>query len=292
MASKIHHHPYHPAQVAQITAVALRERLTRKTQSELKASVVPVLTKALREATNSAERQRLARALGQLGPAAREAVPVLIDCYRHTEDTSERVTLLSVFGDIGPAARQALPVVLDVVGKVQDEPPSVYISARRALAQLAPAVRCHHGKEVLQSSEDNALAREVLQRIDSPEGRSGIIDEAECFSLNALRQSQDQIRHLAKTYKVEVLIQTRPVEPLEKKARDRKALAGNGVYLCINKSTPRVQIYVSETLRQQGLTDADLQQAMEPYLRRSDFDRSLQAGVAFLADFEAKQARK
>jgi hypothetical protein len=288
-ASVTYHHSHHSAHISHTAAVALRDCLTRKSQRELKASVVPVLTKALREATNSGERQRLARALGQLGPAARQAVPVLIECYRQAAEPSEQAALLSVFSDIGPSAYQALPVVLEVVQNVGDHPPGVYISARQTLAQLAPAARCRHNTDGARDSRADALAREALQYVKSPEGRSGIVDEAECFSVNALRQNQKQIRHLAATYKVEVLIQTVPGKIV---ANDHKALAGNGVYLCIHKDVPRVQVYLSEALRKQGLADTDLRQAVDPHLQRNDFDRGLQAGVAFLADFEARQAGK
>lgn len=245
------HHSYHAPRISQAAAVALREHLTRKSQSELKASVVPVLTKALREATDSAERQRLVRALGQLGPIAHDAAPLLIDCYSQTAEPSERVALLSTLTAIGPTAR------------------------------------CRW-MDLAKRASMNAPPREVLQCINSLEGRSGIIDEAECFSVHALQQSQKQIRQLAKTYGIEVLIETVPA----KVVADRQDLAANAVYLRINRDVPRVQIHVSEELRKRGLTVAQLRQAMEPSLRKKDFDGGLQAGVELLAAFEAKQAAK
>jgi hypothetical protein len=234
------------------SAVALRDRLTRKTQGELKASVVPVLTKALHEASNSAERQRLTRALGQLGPVAGEAVPLLIDCYHRATEPAERVALLSTLTDIGPTARYRF----------------MDLTKRAAMAAPPP---------------------EVLQCLNSLETRSGIVDRAECFSLNAIRQGQDQIRHLAKTYRIEVVIETVPAKVA---AVADKGFAENGVYLCIHKDVPSVQVHVSEALRKQGLTDAELRQTLEPHLHKHDFDRGLQASVAFLANFESKNTGK
>lgn len=280
-------HTYYqfPSQSQTAPAVALRERLTRKSQGELRTSVVPVLTRALRQASDSDERQRLARALGQLGPAARDAVPLLLDCYRRSTDAAERATLLSVVADIGPAARQALPVVLDVVRHAKDHPPHVYLSARRALIRLAPAARCHRDDPARRPGAA-ILAEDVFQYVDTSESRSGIVDEAECFSVHALRVNQDQIHHLAKTYRIEVLIETVPGPAA---TDDRERLAHNGVYLRISRDAPQVQVFVSERLSKRGLTEARLRQVVEPSLRKKDFDRGLQAGVEFLADFEAKQ---
>jgi hypothetical protein len=53
-----------------------------------------------------------------------------------------------------------------------------------------------------------------------------------------------------------------------------------------------VQVHISESLRKQGLTDAQLRQALEPHLQKKDFDRGLQASVELLTAFEGKQGKK
>jgi hypothetical protein len=272
-------------------AVALRERITRQSQQELKTTVVPVLTQAFRQAPNAGERQRLARALGQLGPASREAVPLLMDCCRKTTDVSERAAMLLALGRIGPAARQALPVLLD---SLHCESQEVRRCAGRALVQLGPAA-CSCGKDLAKEGAKDPLLREVAQRINGPEGGSGIEDECECFSVKAIQQAQGEIHRLAKTYQIAVRIETVPGQVMAKAAKGKNRQNNFGeysIYLGITKDAPAVQVYVSESLRQQGLTDEELRRVLEPYLQKKDFDHGLQAGVEFLAAFESKQGKK
>ena len=189
---------------APAAAVALRERLTNQSQRELKSSVVPVLTQALREATDTSERQRLARALGQSGPAARESVPALLHCYRTATSIVERSAVLLALGQIGPPARQAVPVFLECL---RSDSAEVRDCAARALVQLGPAARASCRAFVTKAG-DNAQVRNVMRRIDGPEGRIGIDDECECFSIKTIQQTQQEVRRLAATYQVEVLVET------------------------------------------------------------------------------------
>jgi hypothetical protein len=270
-------------------AVVLRERLTSQSQSELRNSVVPVLTQALRETADAAERQRLTWALGQLGPAAREAVPTLIHCYRQATDVSERSAVLLALGQIGPPARQAVPVLLE---SLRSDSARVRACACQALVQLGPAARSWC-RNLAKKDGDNALVREVMRRIDGPEGRIGIDDECECFSLKTIQQGQREIGRLAKTYHVEVLVET--ASPSDKggasKAEDRPAERGKySVYLRINKDAPSIQVYVSEALQKQGLTDTRLREVLEPYVKNKEYDRSLREGIRFLAHFEKELA--
>ena len=138
------------------------------------------------------------------------------------------------------------------------------------------------------------MLREVLQRIDSPEGRSGINDAAECFSVEAIQQGREAVVRLAKQGRLEVRIETvhdgnalkSRTETLSREACPRC------VHLYINKDAPAVRVFVSEPLRKQGLTDRELQRAVERNLHAPDFDRALEAGIRYLADFETKQGRK
>ncbi|HEY7156205.1 MAG TPA: tetratricopeptide repeat protein [Gemmataceae bacterium] len=280
------HYGLHTPRFQRVAVDALRERITCQSQRELRTSVAPVLTQALREASDAGERQRLMRALGQLGPAAREAVPLLIDCYRQTTDPSERAALLATFGEIGPAARLALPLLADVIQKPDDHPPEVYISAVRALRKVGPAIRRHE--------KSARLSREVMRYLDSPAGRSGIVDEAECFRVSTIQQGREKIQQLATTHRIEVFIETVPgptVAALMDKTEENHQNAFV-VHLRINKDVPRVQVHISESLRKQGLTDVQLRQALEPHLQKKDFDGGLQASVEFLTAFEGEQGKK
>src|SRR5262249_2176414 len=96
-------------------AAALRDRLTHLRPAKVRATVVPVLEQALRSAPTSEERQGLARALGQLGPAARPAIPALADCLNKAKEPAERCAVVEALGDIGPAAREAEPVLVQAL---------------------------------------------------------------------------------------------------------------------------------------------------------------------------------
>jgi hypothetical protein len=245
------------ARVQQDKVVFHRERILAMSQSELKAKVVPELTFALQNATNTAQRQSFARALGQLGPAARDSVPVVLDCYRNAGETPERTTMLFVLDQIGPAARQ-----------------SCYAYAKE------------HG--------DDPVVREVVQRIDRPEGRIGIDDACECFSVKAIQQTQGEIRQLALTYHVEVLVETTKDKAIasDKIAERQRELGVNGVYVCINKDVSDVQVFVSSALQKQGLTGARLRQAIQPHVKNKQYDRGLLEGISTVARFERAQRQK
>jgi hypothetical protein len=270
----------------QAAAFALCQRITHQSQKEVKTSVVPVLTQALRETRDAGERQRLARALGRLGPAAGDAVPTLLAVYRQTTAAAERTTLLLALGQIGPSARQAVPVLVDAL---HSENPEVQKSAARALVLLGSgASGCR--KDLTLRLDADPLLSEVVQRIDSPEGRSGIDDAAECFSVEALQQGREAIVRLARQAHIEVHIETvRDEEAMKKsKAADQHEARRHGVYLCINKDAPAVQIFISEALQKQGLTDQELRRGVEPSLRHRDFDSGLASGIRYLADFSRR----
>ncbi|MGH7170540.1 MAG: HEAT repeat domain-containing protein [Gemmataceae bacterium] len=270
----------------QAAAFALCHRITHLSQKEVKTSVVPVLTQALRETKDAAERQRLARALGRLGPAAADAVPALLDAYRGANLPSERAAFLLALGRIGPAARQAVPVLVDAL---HSDNPEVRKCAARALVLLGSGA-CGYGKDLVQRTNADPLLREVLQSIASPEGRSGIDDAAECFSVEAIQLGREAVVRLAKQAHLEVRIETvHGWNALKKRSETlRREACPNCVHLYINKDARTMQVFVSEALRKQGLTATDLRQVLEPYLRRPDFDRGLEAGIRCLADFSRR----
>lgn len=283
-------HQNHLSLGEQSAAFALCQRITHQSQKEVKTAVVPVLIQALRESNDAAERQRFACALGRLGPAAAEAVPVLLDAYRGAALPSERAVLLLALGQIGSAARQAVPVLVD---SLRSDDPQVRKCAAHALVLCGSGVRGRDGELVLRNDAD-PLLREVLKRLDSPEGRSGIDDAAECFSIEAIQQGRQAVLRLARQTHLEIRIETVHGENALKKrtANLRREAGSNCVHLCIDKDAPAVQVFVSEPLRKQGLTEAKLHQAMAPYLRGPDFDRALEAGIHHLDDFETNLGRK
>ena len=310
-AQKARNTAHHAIATSSTAFVSLREHLSNQSQGALKTKVVPVLTQALREATSAEERQRLAHALGQLGPAARDAVPVLLDCCRHAKDASERAKLLLVLGDMGPAARQAVPVLVEAL---QNDSPTVRDCAASALVQLGPTAR-QYRTDLVKQSADDPLVRDVLFRLDGPEGRCGIDDEVECFSLKAIHEAERDIRQLASTSRIALNVTTVPdkvalapnkeFQPLversqmptpdEMRQKEKTRVRANGearVYFRIHKDAADVQVFVSDTLQKRGLTVARLRSAIEPHLRKKDFDGGLREAVQVVARFDKEHSAK
>jgi hypothetical protein len=267
----------------QQSAVALRRRITHQNQSELRLCVVPVLVQALGESKTASERRELARALGQLGPAAADAVPALLAAYRRTDDVSERVAVLSALAQIGPSAGQAAPLLIEAL---HGDDLELRRRAATALVRLGPAARSCR-KDLADWSARDPLIRELLQRLDSSECRCGIDDAAGCFSVESLRQGCDAVLRLAKTAHLEVRIETvaDPAALKQKTDAFQRETRPNGVRLCLGKEPASVQVFVSDELQKQGLSATALQRELEPPMRARDFDGVLQTALRFLDDY-------
>ncbi len=268
----------------------LRQRIRKQKLTELRDCVVPVLAQSLRDAKEPSERQRLARALGQLGPAAGGAVPALLDAYRKAGDVSERVALVSALGQIGSPARSAAPVLVEALHSREAE---VRQAAARALVLLGPAT---HGwrKDFVKHPVGDPLVVELLHRLDAPEGRSGIDDDAGCFSVEAIQQARDSVRRLAKRSGYAIRIETVADEAARKeksKATPDDQLSAS-VCIRVEKQPANTSVFVSEKLRKRGLSDTAVRQKLAPYLRVQDFDGALRAGIQFLDEFEKRQPQK
>jgi HEAT repeat protein len=97
-------------------------------------AVLPALLEALRD-PEPIVRARVASALGDLGPEARDAVYPLVEALRDP-DSSVRNSAASALGQIGPAARPAMPSLLEML---RDEELRGY--AAYALVQMGPEAR-------------------------------------------------------------------------------------------------------------------------------------------------------
>src|SRR5262249_39537352 len=87
------------------------EKITTRSNQEVRVSVVPVLTNAIRTAKTVDERKIFLAALAALGPAADQALPVLEERLTVSRDEGERRAVLRVIDSIGPSARSAAPVL-------------------------------------------------------------------------------------------------------------------------------------------------------------------------------------
>jgi hypothetical protein len=257
-----------PADQRYASALALRQRITSLDAGTVKTSVVPVLANALLRAATPGERAALARALGELGPAARDALPVLVQCLRAAREPQECRAVLLALGEVGPVARPLRPLEF----------------ARQASAAGLPV-------------------REVRRWL---EGRIGVNDGGECFSVLALRQSCREIRNLALTSDVDVLIETVPALGGEGErsgrasgSKERARLRGMGpraLYVLFARKGPEVRVLVSDTLRREGFSGARLARELKGRLvsketARKGYDEALLESVRSVIHFE-KQRRQ
>jgi hypothetical protein len=275
------------------SAALLRQRITKQTVRDLRLSVVPVLVQNLREARTPEEREQLSRALAQLGPAARDAVPALQDCLRKAKTPQESAALVSALGEAGPAAApEAAPVL---VSSLRSDSPEVRRAAEDALAGYGRGARDDMLKMADSAASDRPEWRGLKERLNGVEGRIGVRDGSEVLSVLALRQSQREIRELARTHGVEVYAETRPALPPPEEAKADKErqrdVTDDGVYLVIHPAPLHVDAYVGQSLRDEGLDVARLRQAVEN-ASREDLDQGLLAGVRFVERFAAERAKK
>jgi hypothetical protein len=274
----------------QARALALREQITALPPAELRKNIVPVLLQRLKEASRAEERVALVRALGELGPAARDAVPTLTGLAQRRASPAERRAVLLALGRMGPAARPAAPVLL---ASLESKSAEERKCAADALVNLGATART----EVVRELEGNAgakgrggaVARAVLDRLQGPEGRIGIDDRGECFSVRALRLGTDEIHLLASSAGVEVLVETAPAAAPAGTAEARLSKMGpRAVYVRAARDGAAVQAHVSAQLAEEGLSGADLARALRVSFERKDFDGGLLAVLRQVRQFELR----
>jgi hypothetical protein len=273
------------SEVAFTSAVVLRERITSQSPAQVKRAVVPVLQKGLEEATKPEERAAFARALGNLGPVASAALPVLMKCFKGSSDPAERRAILFALGELGPAARPAVPLLL---AALEGKCPVARRSAAEALVHLGAEARTALARDLKQKKGDCRLIREVLKRLQGQEGRIGITDAGECFSIRALRQSLRDIQTLARKGGAEVKFET--VGALDSAARKRMAeavrqMSPRGVHILIARDGASARIQVGESLHKQGLTAEKVATCVQARFRKKEYDRGLADTVRFVARF-------
>ena len=100
------------------------------------AAKVPALVKRLKD-KDAGYRAFSAFALGQIGPAAKDAVPALVEAL---QDVSPNVRLSSAYalGQIGLASSQAVPALIETL---KDENRLVRSSVATALGKIGPAAK-------------------------------------------------------------------------------------------------------------------------------------------------------
>jgi HEAT repeat protein len=96
----------------------------------------PALVKHLKDAKEPLEEAIFVDALVALGPAAKDAVPMLVTLAKAQKDPA-RIHVLVGLGKIGPAAKEAVPYLASVMND-EKLPPNLRVHALESLSQVAP----------------------------------------------------------------------------------------------------------------------------------------------------------
>ena len=149
---------------------------------------VPALTKRLKD-DDAGFRSLAAYALGQLGPAARDAVPDLTEAL---QDSNHKVRSSSAYalGRIGSSAQSAVPALIRRIG---DDEQEVRSSAASALGQMGPAARdaVPHLLTAALHDEDSRARVSMASALN----RIGAVDEAVAYFIKGLKD--DRLRNSA-----------------------------------------------------------------------------------------------
>lgn len=270
-------------------ATMLREKLTRQSPAQVKATVVPVLEQALRRSSSSTDRQAYARALGQLGPVARPTIPALADALRNAREPEERVAMVDALGEMAPTAGEAEPVLVQAL-KIPCE--KTRLRAAEVLQEYGPGrgSLADHLTSNFQGKEDGTV-RAMLKRAQQKTGLSGIRDEAELFSPAALGEARRLARYLAQRHAIEVYAETGKAAALEMDSAHRRAqeIGVNGLYLSLRDQPPGVVFIVRERLQRHGasaMLQSQLRQSINAALGNKDYDACLLFTMHFVLNVE------
>jgi tetratricopeptide (TPR) repeat protein len=146
-----------------------QDRLHRpETQKQVRESVLPVLKTALRSAQTAPERVRLAIAVGNLGPLARDAESVVVKCLEQARDPNECEALVRALHQMGrPPSEKTVPVLVQTLNRCEADP------VRRSVANFlaeAPEGQVQLNEWAAKGTDaEKRIAQDALRR--SPDRR-------------------------------------------------------------------------------------------------------------------------
>jgi hypothetical protein len=252
----------------------VQSRLVAQSPEEVRKSVVPVLVEALRHATPE-KRVSLMQALGNLGPAAREATPLFLERLK-VGNKEEKVAAVQALGRVGAGVTG----VSNRLSELVLQQPDIGLIAgnsllalgpdgRRAIEELAreePLLR-KRAAELRHEGQKGGLARDldarasvidqIQQLSTAPTSRTGLLDVACVFTPHTLMVARHHIDLLSREPSRQVFIETLRQAPTEPAVGERARLLGTqGLYVLIVTDPAGVQLSVGEPLRQAGFSEA------------------------------------
>jgi len=104
-------------------------------QSESTRTRLKRLQSRLRSEKHSTVRERIYRAIGEIGPPARPALPLLMDAVER-DPVGAAVAAVDAMGRIGPDAGRAVPLLME---HLETGNPDLRLAATRALGRMGPS---------------------------------------------------------------------------------------------------------------------------------------------------------
>ncbi len=242
------------AEAVPTSALVLGDQIRQMPSGEAREKIVPVLARALANARTTQERAGLVRALGELGPAARDAVPTLTTCLNNASSAPERYLARSALAKIGPAGPRRYGI--------EDEGACLSVRGLResthAINLLARAYNLEVFVETVPSSakDAKAFALKALCARDGSEKETGKPEGAGASHLGARRGAR-------------------------------------AIHVVLSKHGEVVRVEVCNALRRQGLNEPELVRAIRAAAKGKNCDPALKECVTRLIRFEkARRARK
>ena len=128
---------------------------------------VPALIEALKHKVSDVK-SNAAKALGLIGPAAKDAIPNLIVNLHDKNDEVREFSVIAI-GEIGPSAKDAVPALIEAF--LNDEDSWIRSEAKEALGYIGPAA-----KEAIpalnkllddENPDVREAAKEAIKKIES-----------------------------------------------------------------------------------------------------------------------------
>jgi hypothetical protein len=234
-----------------------------------------VLAQTLKRASFSNERTAIIKAIGQLGPAGRDATLPLTEILRSTYTEDARAAA-EALGNIGPAARDAVPALT--------------LAARAG----SPGLR--------------TAAAEALKKIRSRDDHIGLYDHGLFFSGAAKAKAADEIYDLVGRFQLDVRVETfmHPPGDYEKKlqnastaeqtrlmeswAQERAGGDFNGIHILVCRNPGYIHVTVSPASKTRFDDKAveRLTEALNQEFRSFRYDAGLLGGLARIRQQLAK----
>ena len=222
-------------------------------------------------------------------------MPILTARLQNSDDPNEVRVVLKALGELGPAAREAVPTLVSLCRECREQDGDKKTRMDAATRSKAKGHSLYRARRL--TSSDGKLVEAAVACLNSPEGRSGIDDQAGCFSVCVLNRSTQALREAARKAGVEVFFSTvATADAALKECRrdDRKptrlsAMGKRAIHVVFDRQGTVVEVQVSDALRRAGVTAGQVRKCLLERIRKQQYDKALDESVKFVDGLAAKK---